>query len=940
MDTNWHHVAVAKSGSRVVYYVDGVAYSAAAYTTSFTFTTPAAIGMLGDSHYAFWGSIDELAVYNRALAAAEIQAIYTAASGGKCTASAAPVIAAQPSGQTVTEGGTAVFTVGAGGSAPLSYQWLFNGTNIAAATNTSLTLSNVQFAQAGNYSVWVTNAYGSTNSVNALLTVNPPPPCVPPPAGLVSWWRGESNAWDQAGVNPGVLRNGAGFGAGAVGQAFNFNGTSQYLDVTNSPSLNPTGSISVEAWIYPRQPLNATAPIIKKAGEGTATQDGYALEVSGTTALRFGVYLSGVRSWRYAPSAPLYPNQWSHVVGVFNGTNVAIYLNGALVGTPTAASGQIVPSGNNLQIGHDPITTSRYFNGLIDEASVYNTALSATQIQAIYLAGMSGKCSAAAPPSILVQPASQSVTVGANVTFNVTAAGTPPLSCQWSFGSAALDGATNASLTLTNVLFSQAGNYSVVITNTGGATTSSNAILSVNFPPAVVRVISVTNALSGATVVVPVALAANGNENGLSFSLNFDPAKLTYVSAALGVGASEATLVLNAVQTTNGKLGMILALPPDKAFPAGTQELVQVSFTSALLTNDDSATLSFGDVPIARQLSDALFNVLAATYVGGAVTIQAAGFEGDLAPRPNGDKVVSVTDWVLAGRYAARLDYPTDGAEFQRADCAPRSTLGDGAITVSDWVQVGRYAAGLDSLTAAGGPTSERTPGGNVTEKGLPARTPKGDPPGSRLLAVSDTMLIQGSTGTVSVQLESQGDENAVGFSLSFDPVAVNYVSAGLGNGGNGATLIVNASQASSGRLGLVLALGTGNSFATGTRELAKVTFRATAPDQGKYSVALTNQPVPCEVSDTAALRLVTSYVNGTIMVNPLPSLSIGRSGENFTLAWPLWATNFGLQAAEGGLPPVVPWTNLVTVPILTSNGTMVILPFTPTNRVYRLHQP
>ncbi|MCX6928212.1 MAG: immunoglobulin domain-containing protein, partial [Verrucomicrobia bacterium] len=637
---------------------------------------------------------------------------------------------------------------------------------IAAATNISLTLSNVQFTQAGNYAVWVTNAYGSCLSSNALLTVNPPPPCVPPPSGLVGWWRGESNAWDQLGVNPGMLRNGAGFGAGAVGQAFNLNGTSQYVEVPNSASLNPTGSISVEAWIYPRVPLNSTAPIIKKAGEGTATQDGYRLEFYGTSGVRFGVYLNGGRQWVQTATAPIYLNQWSHYVGVFNGTNLSLYVNGALAGSPVAAPGQIVPSGNNLQIGHDPSITTRYFNGLIDEASVYNTALSAAQVQAIYLAGMSGKCPVATPPSILVQPANQMAILGSNVIFSVTSAGTPPLSYQWSWAGSALDGATNASLTLTNVQFSQAGNYSVVITNAGGSASSSNATLSVNFPPAVVRVASVTNATSGATVIVPVVLAANGNEIGLSFSLNFDPAKLTFVSLALGSGASGANLLTNAAQAAGGKLGVILSLPTDTTFPAGTQEVIQVTFMTALLTNDVSAAVSFGDDPIVRQLSDASGKVLAATYTGGVVTIQAADFEGDLAPPPNGDKAIQLTDWVMAGRYAARLDYPTNAAEFQRADCAPRATLGDGKITVSDWVQVGRYAAGWDPLTAAGGPGIE-IPGGNVIAKDGGQGTPKGDPPTPRLLEVADTMLIQGMTGSVPVKLEAQGNENAVGFSLS-----------------------------------------------------------------------------------------------------------------------------------------------------------------------------
>jgi len=60
------------------------------------------------------------------------------------------------------------------GTEPLSYQWRFNETNIvAAATNRVLTLNNLQFSSAGNYSVVVTNAGGSQTSSNATLTVLP-----------------------------------------------------------------------------------------------------------------------------------------------------------------------------------------------------------------------------------------------------------------------------------------------------------------------------------------------------------------------------------------------------------------------------------------------------------------------------------------------------------------------------------------------------------------------------------------------------------------------------------------------------------------------------------------------------------------------------------------------------------------------------------------------
>jgi len=86
-----------------------------------------------------------------------------------------PVITTQPQSQTVTLSNTAVFSVSAIGYPSLSFQWRFNGTNLAGATNTSLTLSNVRTNQAGNYAVLVANVFGSVLSSNAVLTVSIPP---------------------------------------------------------------------------------------------------------------------------------------------------------------------------------------------------------------------------------------------------------------------------------------------------------------------------------------------------------------------------------------------------------------------------------------------------------------------------------------------------------------------------------------------------------------------------------------------------------------------------------------------------------------------------------------------------------------------------------------------------------------------------------------------
>lgn len=91
-DTNWHHVAVTRSGpaftggTQTIFYLDGVADTPTSYAPSFTFTTNAAIGSRGDAQTdnVFFGAIDELAIYDRALSAAQITTIFNAGTAGKC----------------------------------------------------------------------------------------------------------------------------------------------------------------------------------------------------------------------------------------------------------------------------------------------------------------------------------------------------------------------------------------------------------------------------------------------------------------------------------------------------------------------------------------------------------------------------------------------------------------------------------------------------------------------------------------------------------------------------------------------------------------------------------------------------------------------------------------------------------------------------------------
>jgi exopolysaccharide biosynthesis protein len=86
-----------------------------------------------------------------------------------------PVIVTQPTNQTVPSLQSATFSVAAAGSPPLYYQWRFNGTNLSAATAASYTIMAIQPADAGSYSVVVSNAFGLVVSSNAGLSVIPLP---------------------------------------------------------------------------------------------------------------------------------------------------------------------------------------------------------------------------------------------------------------------------------------------------------------------------------------------------------------------------------------------------------------------------------------------------------------------------------------------------------------------------------------------------------------------------------------------------------------------------------------------------------------------------------------------------------------------------------------------------------------------------------------------
>jgi hypothetical protein len=375
----------------------------------------------------------------------------------------------------------------------------------------------------------------------------------------------------------------------------------------------------------------------------------------------------------------------------------------------------------------------------------------------------------------------------------------------------------------------------------------------------------------GGTVAVPIELISQGDENTVGFSLTFDQGVLSNPQAALGTDAAGGNLLTNNAQAAQGRFGVGVGLGAGQRFNAGTRQLAVITFTIAAGAMVPSTLLGFGDQPIAREVVNVNATPLVTVFTGGPVTI-AQGFEADVSPRPSGNGSVTVADWVQVGRFVAGLDTSAAGGEFQRADCAPRDSKGNGSLSVADWVQAGRYAAGLDALVGAGGPAGPALAGMRNCEtcQAFSIRDPFRladlvESPAS-VIRAAPAEFKRGRMGSIVLELDAQGSENALGFTLEFDPAALRFVSARLGEDAAGTALQLNANQAANGRVGIALALPAGQSLASGTRKILTLTFIALVREGGdSTAIRFGDELVGRGVADANAGALRTRFVDGSI---------------------------------------------------------------------------
>ncbi len=206
--------------------------------------------------------------------------------------------------------------------------------------------------------------------------------------GLAGFWSFDIDGRDDSGNGNIGTVNGASQTTGLFGQAYDFDGGDDYIEVAHSASLDIADEITLVAWIYP-ETFNESYEnsILTKAGDGDwgvwslhhkTTSNGYRFELNNGSMQTL---------FESVPSSTL--NRWYHVAGVYDGSELRFYINGQLSNS-MPVSGAITTNTFPLRIGKQFWwdTTYSYWDGKIDEPAVFGRALSQSEVQSIMRNGV------------------------------------------------------------------------------------------------------------------------------------------------------------------------------------------------------------------------------------------------------------------------------------------------------------------------------------------------------------------------------------------------------------------------------------------------------------------------------------------------------------------------------------------------------------------------
>jgi Immunoglobulin domain/Immunoglobulin I-set domain/PQQ-like domain len=484
--------------------------------------------------------------------------VTTVNGGGGTDVAIAPTITSQPASQVVSSGQQASFTVVAEGSDPLNYQWRRNGALISGAATPTYTTPANEADDGASFSVVVSNPVGTIESETVKLTVQPVTvaPTITTQPSDQAITSGQSASFSVAASGTAPLsyqwqKNGAAI-AGATAASYTTapattadGGTSFAVLVTNpagsitSRSATLTVTESGGGAVAPAitaQPADQTA----KSGQ-TAT---FTVGASGTAPLTYqwlrnGLPLSGATSATYTTAVlatsdggAAFSVSIKNSAGSITSRAALLTVSGTAPTITTQPADQTVKAGQSAAFtvaadGTAPLSYQWQKNGAsisgATSTSYATPATTTTDSGATFSVVVSNSAGSipsraakltvnAAAPTISTQPADATVTTGSSATFSVVAAGTAPLTYQWQKGGIPISGATAANYTTPGALSSDSGSgFAVVVTNSGGSTTSRTAVLTVTgAAPSITAQPADQSVHSGQTATFSVTAAGSG----------------------------------------------------------------------------------------------------------------------------------------------------------------------------------------------------------------------------------------------------------------------------------------------------------------------------------------------------------------------------------------------------------------------------------------------
>ncbi len=529
----------------------------------------------------------------------------------------------------------------AGSPGAVTYQWRFDGTNIAGATNATLTLTNAQSGQAGSYSVVVTGAAGGAVSSNAIVTVNSPPTVSFSPSNQI------------ATINTNLTLTPVVSGALPISFQWQFDGTNiaratnVSLTLTNLQTTN-SGTYSIVARnAYGTNTASMTLFVQESAIQAqNATGAGgeplvihIALNALGDEGLSsFSVDFNPSVFTYVSSAAGSAATGGAFVVSANNASNGSV---GFLVGPPNGT----YPPGTNdivdITFLLAPSTTVST-NSITFGGSPYPEGLFGEQSQSLPVTFEPGTVIITATPfegDVYPLPnGDESVNVLDWIEEGRLAAGLDSVSNGVAFQKAdCAPRATSGDGQITVADWVQVGRYATGLDSLVPAGGPTNPAAPTNGSPSGPSdLIALSPTTQGAaTNSVAVTMVARGVETAMSFSVAFDPTVMEYVGASTGSGAPGATLLQNTNQAAQGEVGIILGLLPPSSFSPGTKTMANLTFVAKAYAN---ASVSFGDFPIVRQLVDSNASFLATTFQNTNLTV--AGGEPTLTINRSGTNVV------------------------------------------------------------------------------------------------------------------------------------------------------------------------------------------------------------------------------------------------------------------------------------------------------------